>query len=371
LRIVNVETFPLMYPLQQPYGDANGYKTFRSSFLFKITTHSGITGWGECVDWLPTLTRGFEDKIIPYLIGKQATNRFQLVQQIKKWHQRSAAGVSLALTEIVAKFSGVSITDLWGGSWRSSLPVYASMQSYTDQFEWIGHSIKHIERELHSGFTQIKVKVGGRTFKEDLMHIQQIQGLFKEGCNLIVDANESYDFATAREWERSFSNWNNLLWFEEPIPMNLAADYKLLRSCLTVPIAGGENLKSAADFLQLIQNRAIDMIQPDVMHEDGIDRYRHTLQLSRYCGLRVSPHTFDGALARLYALFAHACLPPWSKMKDQNIEPVEWDVMENPFTTITQIEPIDGQVSIPTGVGIGVEIDEKIIKRYLWDGLIN
>jgi D-galactarolactone cycloisomerase len=368
LKIVSVDTFPLFYPLKQPYGDANGYKKYRTIFLFRITTQSGITGWGECNDWLPTLKTEFEGRIIPYLTGQQALNRLQLVDQIKKWHKRAAAGVSMALTEIAAKVSGLSVCDLWGGRWRNSVPVYASFQSYTDQVGWVQHSTHLVEQAAQFGFNQMKVKVGGKTFKEDQNHIHDIQQLLTDKYQLILDANQSYDFATARRWERDFSKWSNILWFEEPLPINQVSDYKLLRSSISVPIAGGENLKNAGEFLPLLREGAIDIIQPDIVHEDGIDGYRHTLQMSRYYGLRASPHTFDGALSRLYALFAQACLPPWTKMDQQDIEPVEWDVMENPFTLITPIELVAGWASIPTGAGIGGELDEQIIKRYLWDG---
>ncbi|MFC4799570.1 mandelate racemase/muconate lactonizing enzyme family protein [Neobacillus sp. GCM10023253] len=368
MKIASIETFPLFYPLTQPYGDANGYKQYRTCFLFRITTQSGITGWGECVDWLPTLKLGFENRIIPHLIGKNALNRLQLVNHIKKWHQRAAAGVSMALTEIAAKHSGLSVCDLWGGRWREEVPVYASFQSYTDKVGWAKHSIHLVEQALDYGFTMIKVKIGGKTFKEDLMHILGVRNVMSENHQLILDANQSYDFSTAKQWGQPISEWNNFLWFEEPLPINLVSDYKLLRSSFPAPIAGGENLKNAKEFLAFLREGAIDIIQPDIAHEDGVDGFRHTLQLSRYFGVRASPHTFDGALSRLYAIFAQACLPAWSKMPLENIEPVEWDVMENPFNSIIPIEPGRGTAAIPTGEGIGVELDQGIIERYCWDG---
>ncbi|KGE18704.1 mandelate racemase/muconate lactonizing enzyme family protein [Paenibacillus wynnii] len=370
MNIARVDTFPLYYPLKQPYGDANGYKNYRSNFLFRITTQSGIIGWGECVDWLPALKAGFEGKIIPYLIGKQALNRVQLVNHIKQWHQRAASGVSMALTEIAAKYSGLSVCELWGGSWRDSVPVYASFQSYSYQTDWVKHSLDLVKKSVISGFTQIKVKVGGKPFKEDQSHIQKLQGLLSGSCEMILDANQSYDFSSAREWEKDFSKWDNILWFEEPLPMNRVGDYKMLRTILSVPIAGGENLRNSEEFLPLLREGAIDITQPDPAHEAGIDDYRHTLFISRLFGLRTSPHTFDGGLSRLYALFAQACLPPWSKMENKEIEPVEWDVMDNPLTSITPIEAVGGKVKLPIGVGIGMELDEEILKRYRWDGSV-
>jgi D-galactarolactone cycloisomerase len=368
LKIEKVETFPLLHKLPQPYGDANGFKKYRSCFLLRIITDSGIDGWGECVDWLPTLEKGFHERIIPYLIGKRAENRLPLVKVIKKWHQRAAAGVSMALTEIIAKKAGLSICDLWGGRWQDTIPVYASFQSYSEDLDWEGHSIRLVERAVGDGFTRVKVKIGGKTIEEDQRHIAGLQSKLQESVSIVLDANQSYDAAAAREWEPYFSKWNNFLWLEEPMPMDRVAEYKFLRSALSIPLAGGENIKSAKDFLPLIKDNAIDILQPDPMHQDGIDGYRESLQLARLSGLRVSSHVFDGGLSRLYALLAHACLPPWSKMEGETAEPVEWDVMENPFTRLLPIEPSGGQVCLPDGIGLGVELDWDIIRKYRWDG---
>ncbi|HZG71281.1 MAG TPA: mandelate racemase/muconate lactonizing enzyme family protein, partial [Chondromyces sp.] len=361
-------TFPLIYKIPEPYGDANGYKRYRTCYLVHIITRSGIDGWGECVDWLPALHVGFNERIIPYLTGKSAFDRLQLVHTIKKWHQRAAAAVSMALMEIAAKYANLSVCDLWGGRLRERVPVYASFQSYTDHKDWITHSLQLVEEAAVKGFGKVKVKVGGRELQEDFTHIISLQKLTEEKLQLILDANQSYDMATARMWERYFSNWSNVLWFEEPMPTDSISDYKLLRSSLSVPVAGGENIKGAKKFLPVLCGYAMDIIQPDILHGNGIEDFRDTLQLARHFGIRVSPHTYDGALSRLYTLFAQASLAPWSKMDGEKIEPVEWDVMENPFSELIPVKPLDNSVTIPDGVGIGVEIDTDLIKSYLWDG---
>ncbi|MFA5535919.1 MAG: mandelate racemase/muconate lactonizing enzyme family protein [Bacillota bacterium] len=367
MKISLVETFPLYYPLKQPYGDANGYKQYRSCFLIRITTQSGLSGWGECTDWLPALMVGFEKQIIPFLLGKKALDQAQLVQYIKKWHLRSASAVSMALTEIAANFSGLSICDLWGGKFRSEIPVYASFQSYTEQADWVGQSLALVQNALAEGFNHVKLKVGGKTFPQDYNHIKKIYTLLSENQQLILDANQSYDVATALKWNQLFADWDKVLWFEEPLPLNQVENYRLLRSKLSTPVAGGENLKSSIDFLPMLQGNALDIIQPDPAHQGGIEEYRHTLDLARTFGIRISPHTFDGALSKLYAVFAQACLPPWSKMSENDIEPVEWDVMENPFAALLPLKPTRGKLAVPTGVGIGMELDYQIIKHYRLD----
>lgn len=367
--IDRIETFPCLYRVSKPYGDANGLKKYRSCYVIKITTRSGYEGWGEVIDWLPTLDIGFRERIIPYLLGKEATDRSRLVKTIHQWHQRSAAGVSMALTEIVAKKAGLSVCELWGGAYHSTIPVYASFQSYSLDDDWqMDHSLSLTGKALQEGFTKFKVKIGGRSVQEDQEHIHLLQDLLSSTAELALDANQSYDLAVSRIWCRFLERWNNIMWLEEPMPLDRIADYQSLRSSSAIPIAGGENLQSPGKFLPLLAAGALDIIQPDTMHEGGIDGFRETVQLARHFGVRSSAHAFDGGLSRLYAVFAHACLPPWSKMAGEEIEPVEWDVMENPLTMITSIRPEEGKIIVPTGIGIGTQIDLERINHYLWDG---
>jgi D-galactarolactone cycloisomerase len=368
LIIERIETYPLVYILRTPYGDANGYKKYRSCMMIRVTTSSGIQGWGECVDWLPGLMKGFEERLVPFLIGKKVTDHTQIVADVGKWHQRSAAAISMAFTEIIAKHAGLSICDLWGGRIRDKVPVYASFQSYSDQKDWIRHSLEIVGSAVQAGHQRIKVKVGGRALNEDQKHISQLQNLLGEQVLVALDANQSYDAATAFRWERLFKSWDNLLWFEEPLPMDFVPEYKQLRSSLSIPLAGGENLLKPFLFLQILSQGALDIIQPDVMHMEGLEAFRDTAKCSRYYGARFSPHCYDGVLSRLYALFVQATLPSWSKMEEQNIEPVEWDVMENPLSGLISLTFNNGEVTIPDGRGLGVEVDVERMLAYLWDG---
>lgn len=369
MRIDRIETFPCLYRVPKPYGDANGLKKYRSCYLIKITTHSGYTGWGECIDWLPTLEKGFRERIIPFLIGKEATDHNQLIQVVSKWHKRAATAVSMALMEILAQKARLSICELWGGAFHTSLPVYASFQSYSLDDNWqMDHSLSLVGKAMQEGFQQFKVKIGGRTLQEDLEHIELLQELLRSNGDLAVDANQSYDLATSRIWARVLEKWPNIMWLEEPMPLDQVKDYQVLRSFSSIPIAAGENLQSPAQFLPFLTKGALDILQPDTMHEGGMAGFRDTLQLARHFGIRVSPHAFDGGLSRLYAMFAQACLAPWSKMDPKTIEPLEWDFMDNPLTQIvTSIKPQAGKLVVPTGIGIGVEIDQERINHYLWD----
>ncbi|EGL17678.1 MULTISPECIES: mandelate racemase/muconate lactonizing enzyme family protein [unclassified Paenibacillus] len=366
--IHKIETFPLFYRLPAAYGDANGIKSYRTNYLFRITTDTGVEGWGECVDWLPTLHKGFQERIIPYLIGKPIVDRSKLVLTLKKWHSRAATAVSMALTEILAKSSGLSVCDLWGGKYRDKVPVYASFQSYSVETDWHKHSLEAINQAVTEGFNMIKIKIGGKSIAEDQRHVLSVQHLLQGKISLALDANQSYDVAAALQWKTMLEKSPNLLWMEEPLQIKYIAEYIVLRSRFFVPLAGGENIKTASDFIPLLSHYALDYITPDPLHIAGIDEYRETLSLARKFGIRATPHAYDGALTRLYALFAQACLEPWSKMETEMIEPVEWDVMDNPFNHLISVQPSNGEIAIPYGIGIGIEIDLEMLAFYQWDG---
>ncbi|NOU98708.1 mandelate racemase/muconate lactonizing enzyme family protein [Paenibacillus planticolens] len=366
--IRKIETFPLLYLLPKRYGDANGMKAYRTCYLIRITTDAGVEGWGECVDWLPTLHKGFQERIIPFLIGKSVADRITLVRTLKKWHSRSSAAVSMALTEIMAKTCYVSVCDLWGGKFREKVPVYASFQSYSEETNWQKHSLKAIEHAIHQGFDKIKVKIGGKSIPEDKQHIESVQTLLQGKIGLALDANQSYDATAALRWQPLLDALPNLLWLEEPLQISRIADYVWLRNRLSAPLAGGENIEKAADFIPHLLQQALDYITPDPLHVSGIDGYRETLSLARSFGVRVTPHAYDGALSRLYAIFAQSCLEPWGKMENDAIEPLEWDVMDNPFANLIPIQPSNSEITIPCGSGIGVDIDIEMLAFYRWDG---
>ncbi|SFJ35856.1 D-galactarolactone cycloisomerase [Paenibacillus sp. UNC496MF] len=368
MKIRTVDTYPLLYRLPAPYGDANGLKTFRSTYLIRIETDDGVSGWGECADALETLHKGFHDRIIPELIGQPANDRRKLVRTVKKHHARAASAVGMALSEIAALRAGMNLCDAWGGRFRDKVPVYASFQSYSAGADWQKRSVAAVEQAAAAGFDAFKVKIGGKSVDEDQRHIAAVQAALSGDPRLALDANQSYDAAAALAWRPLLERMPRLLWLEEPLQIRYAAAYSLLRQRLPVPLAGGENLETAADFLPLLARHALDYITPDPLHVTGIDEYRETLGLARAFGIRATPHAFDGALTRLYALFAQACLEPFGKMQPDAIEPVEWDAMDNPFTRLVPLRPAGGEVAVPGGTGIGIEIDTDLLAFYRWDG---
>jgi hypothetical protein len=112
LQIHKIETFLLLYSSSQTLWRCQRYKSLPHLLSDSNNDQHWYRRLGECVDWLPTLQKGFHERIILYLLGKSVADRINLVSTLKKWHSRSSTAVSMALTEIMAKVCGVSVCDL-------------------------------------------------------------------------------------------------------------------------------------------------------------------------------------------------------------------------------------------------------------------
>src|SRR5690606_21027266 len=157
------------------------------------------------------------------------------------------------------------------------------------------------------GYRNIKIKIGGKPIEEDQQHVLSVLRLLDDrSMGIAVDANQSYDTAAALRWQKIFDQSDRWMWFEEPIPDTYIDEYARLRERLSMPICGGENMESTTDFIPFLQQHALDIITPDPQHLPEIDQYRAVTQLIRSFDKRISPHSFDGALSRLYAAFVQA-----------------------------------------------------------------
>lgn len=97
--------------------------------------------------------------------------------------------------------------------------MYASFQSYSDSPQWISRSVSNVEAQLKKGFEQIKVKIGGTSFKEDVRHINALQHTAGSSITMILDANQSYDAAAAFKWERYSPNGRTLAGLRSLCPL--------------------------------------------------------------------------------------------------------------------------------------------------------
>jgi D-galactarolactone cycloisomerase len=180
---------------------------------------------------------------------------------------------------------------------------------------------------------------------------------------LMVDAGASDAF-----WPRDYK-WAartasmladyDVHWFEEPLPPDHLSDYVLLRNTAPVPIAGGEVLTRRQSFTPWLQQRAFDVVQPDVTKVGGISEERRIAWMAEENGVRFIPHGWNTALGLAADLhLASAC---------RNTDLVEY-LTGSPFID-ELVEPTwkldaDGMLAVPDAPGLGVAVNEDAVRKY-------
>jgi D-galactarolactone cycloisomerase len=164
---------------------------------------------------------------------------------------------------------------------------------------------------------------------------------------------------------------HDIFWFEEPVsPLDIDG-YLAVKQQSPIPLAGGECEYTRFGFEPLLRRRAVDYAQPDVCSCGGISEALKIAALASVYNIHVTPHAWGSAIGQAAALHFYAARPRHPGSLTAEDKMIECDQTENPFRTEIVREPIrfeQGQWFLPTGPGLGVEIDRAALGRYSADG---
>jgi len=150
----------------------------------------------------------------------------------------------------------------------------------------------------------------------------------------------------------------NIFWIEEPLaPDNLEGYAKLAKSVNT-RIATGEELSTRYAFKDLLDIGQVDIIQPDVTRVGGFTEYRRILDMALLRGVPVVPHGWSTGIVRAANLQILGCMPNPIFLEYYATNSIlNRKLVQNPFKLIK------GFVDVPEGPGLGINIDEDLLKK--------
>ena len=278
------------------------------------------------------------------------------------------SAIDVALWDISGKVTGLPVCDLLGGRVRDRVAVYATGLYYTDG-EMDGNLIEEACGYVGAGFKGMKTKVGGLPFEEDVRRVAAIREAIGPETHLMIDANQAFDAATAIRMGRRLAE-HDLLWFEEPVNARDIEAYLQVKAAVPMAIAGGETWRTRFDFKDFLARHAVDYAQPDVGMTGGISELHSIAMMANAFGIQVSPHVWGSPIMIAASLHVAATLPPCPPARTPlpfMQEPVmEFDQTPNPIRETLCRAPFtqrDGFVAVPTGPGLGVEVDETALNR--------
>lgn len=361
MKITEVKTYNLSYPLIEPFANARSWSKTRNAGIVEIRTDAGIVGWGEGAS-TPS-----QAAIDTCLIGKDPFDIEVIWNAMYQGRTNAAAisGVDIALWDIVGKTLDQPIYRLLGGAFRSRIPAYATGLFKKDVPDITQTLMDEAKSYVDQGFSAMKMKIGfGEAY--DVKNVAAVRKAIGDTIILAVDANCGYDVGTAIDVGQKIAE-NDLFWYEEPITTDDVEGYVEIRRSLNMRIAGGEGLQGRWGFRDLIQRRGYDIVQPDVSIAGGFTECRKIAAMASANHLRVLPHMWGSSIRLAATLHWQATIPD----SPQALNPVpslfEFDMTENGLRTDLAKVPIhvgDGYVPVPQDPGLGIEIDRAVLEKY-------
>lgn len=388
MNITDVSTIKLRYVVPTPMADAIHYMPERTLLLVQIATDSGLTGLGECAAYggsLDSMERVVLDDLRPSLIGEDPFTVERLWRRMAwRGHQRGAtgmmmqaiSGVDIALWDLIGQATHTPLYRLLGG-YRDTLDAYASAGFYAG-----GKGPDALAEEVggyaERGFRTIKIKVGRNpevmlnplpdmwapdyatvSVEEDIARVRAARAAIGPRVRLAIDANNAWTPPVAIQFMRDVAD-QRIHWLEEPVGTDDLDGSAEVARAIDVPVAGYETATGLAAFRELIERRAVDIVQPDVIWTGGITACRKVAALAEAHGKPVVPHVFSSAVASIANMHFIASLPNAGLLEfDQNPNPLRSELFEEPI-----LADAGGQVRLPNRPGLGVTLDQAVVDRY-------
>jgi galactonate dehydratase len=366
IRITDVIAHPLRQRLPQPTVTSWGTYTEVSIVLVEVRTDAGIVGVGEALARFSpkAYVDLIEASLKPRLVGGNPidiqahwrTMRRALSGRSGGMLFEAIAGVDIALWDILGKVAGLPIYRLLGGMGRTEVPVYAASVNWGSE-EFMD---RELDNYLEKGFPRIKIKVANPV-KDACRHIGRLRKRAGDDIELCVDANWAYTLEEAVEVGRALSD-NGYFWFEEPLRPEDEAGYEELHRRCATPLAAGESNYTLDQAMRLVANRTLSYLQPDVARSGGISETRRMAEFAAAHDVQYAPHIgMSGIVCETASVHLAAAMP--------NIRAMECETDASPFkTALTGAAPgadrqKNGMLSVPTGPGLGIEIDWDAVAR--------
>ncbi len=337
--------------------------------LIEVITDAGVTGVGS-VFTSEKLIDGALDVMRPFLIGASAIDpaaTSEMLHQQTFWQGRGGAithaisGIDIALWDILGKVTGQPISRLLGGRFRESIKPYGSL--LMDEPDKLRASL---EDGMSRGFRAFKIGWGpfGRVDdRTDETIVRTARETVGPDIELMVDAGGSdafwpHGYKWALKTAKMLVDYD-VTWFEEALRPDDLEGYVKLTENAPLPITSCEVFTRRQSFIEWIERRAVDYIQPDVTKVGGISEEHRIAQYADDHSILFVPHGWNTAvgLAADLQLVAAAATARW----------VEY-ITPAPYIDDLLLEPIqlddDGMIAIPDGPGLGFQWNPDGIEKF-------
>ncbi|MGI9483749.1 MAG: mandelate racemase/muconate lactonizing enzyme family protein [Hyphomicrobiales bacterium] len=348
-------------------------ETFCNEFVgfVRLTTEDGAQGWGQVSTYNSDITsQVLHRQVAPWVLGRSTDDLESVLVEITErehkfpgsYVRRAMAGFDTAVWDWRGKKAGKPVTELLGGS-AGTLRAYASSmkRNITPDDE----ADRMTALRDSNGFDAFKFRVGaecghdvdewpGRT-EEIVPTMRKVLG---PDVSLLVDANSGYSAERAIEVGAILAD-SGIEHFEEPCPYWFIEETKKVTDALDIDVSGGEQDWDLQHWRRMIDMRAVNIIQPDILYIGGVVRTMKVAAMGAEAGLPCTPHAANLGLVTLFTMHVQRALPNAGKYLEFSIEGPDYYPWQQELYVEDPFVITDGKATVTSKSGWGVEISPE------------
>ena len=357
--------------------------------LVKLTTDTGIVGWGECYAssvgpkaMEPVIRDVFER----YFLDENPENIERLFRRVYSsgFTQRpdltvmgAFSGLEIACWDILGKHRERPVWALLGGVMNERIRAYSYLYPLAhhdlDDFWTTPELAAESAVDLvDRGYTAVKFDPAGpytmrgghmpamRDIELSVAFCKAIRDAVGSRADLLFGTHGQFSTAGAIRLGQALEPYSPL-WFEEPIPPDNLLEFKKVADAVRIPIATGERMTTKAEFAALLQTGGAAILQPALGRAGGIWEMKKLAAIAEVFNAQMAPHLYAGPIEWAANIHLAASIPNLLI-----IETIETKFHSDLIKGSIQVE--NGFVGAPQAPGLGIEVDEALARAHPFDG---
>ncbi|MBM3352513.1 MAG: mandelate racemase [Betaproteobacteria bacterium] len=357
LRISGLTARAVLVPVRRPLATSSGSITAAPLLLVDLQTSAGIAGraylFGINAQFLPPIAKLLE--AMGAMLKGEPVAPFEIERKLRAKHTLlgvhnivlfAMAGIDMCAWDALGQALGQPVVRLLGGQPR---PVLA-YNSKGLGIQPLKALVKEAEELVAEGFSAVKLRLGRPKAEDDLAAMRAVKKAIGPGVTLMCDFNQGLSVAEAIRRGHMIDDEGGMHWIEEPIRADDFEGCAKVADAVSTPIQIGENFMGPEQMAQAIAAGCCDHVMPDAQRIGGVTGWMRAAALAQGAGLEMSSHLFAEASAQLLPV-TPTC--HW-------LEYVDWadPILKEPP------ELRKGHVLCPARPGLGMEWNEKAVRRY-------
>ena len=340
----------------------------------RVTMHDGAQGWGQVSTYHADITAEvLHRQVAPHVLGRDTADLDDLLDLVAErehkfpgsYLRRAMAGLDTAIWDMRGRVAGKPVAELLGGS-AGTIRAYASSMKRDITPADEAARLQKLANE--QGFTAFKVRAGaevGRGRDEWPGRTEEIISTMRRAlpdADLLIDANSCYGPARAIEVGHMLQD-HGFCHYEEPCPYWELEQTKAVTDALEIDVTGGEQDCDLPTWRRMIDMRAVNVAQPDILYLGGISRTLRVCALAADSGLPITPHCANLSMVTLFTMHLLRAIPNAGRYLEFSIEGADYYPWQYGLFTTDPYGIENGHARVTDKPGWGVEISPEWLAR--------